>query len=195
MSRTQWAVLVAAAGLGLVSMACDDTWRGVKKDTQENTAIAKKEAKDAHLDEKAAQAGETLREAAVTAKEGLEKVGRDIKNKTANAADDAAPAADHARNDVDTAIGKAKARTQEAGAEIAEAAKAAAIHVDVKQALLRDSAIDASHVNVDVDGDKHSLVLRGSVPTLEQKVAAQRVAAERAKGFAVRNELAVMSGN
>jgi osmotically-inducible protein OsmY len=194
MRRTQWA-LVAVVGLGLTSMGCDDTWRGVRKDTEENTAIAKKKAEDAHLDEKAAVAGEKLREAAVTAKEGLEKVGRDIKSTASRKADDAAPAADHARNEVEDAVGKVKARTQEAGAEVAASATDAAVHVDVKQALTRDTTIDASHISIDVDSERHTVVLRGSVPTLEQKVAAQRVTAGKAKGYTVRNELGVLSGN
>jgi osmotically-inducible protein OsmY len=194
MRRTQWA-LVAVVGLGLTSMGCDDTWRGVRKDTEENAAIAKKKAEDAHLDEKAAVAGEKLREAAATAKEGLEKVGRDIKNTASGKADDAAPAAEHARNDIDETVGKVKARTQEAGAEVAASARDAAVHVDIKQALTRDTTIDASHISIDVDSERHTVVLRGSVPTLEQKVAAQRVTSGKAKGYTVRNELGVLSGN
>jgi len=183
MTRAQWAALITAVGLGLPGVACDDTWRGVQKDTRENAAIAKQKAADAHLDEKAAVAAEKAREAAATAKHGLENVARDIQQTADRAGSD--------RHEVDTFTGKAKARTQELGDE----ARAAALHVNVKQALLRDSSLDASHVNVDVDADRRTVVLRGSVPTLEQKVAAQRVAASHAEGFAIRNELGVSTAD
>jgi osmotically-inducible protein OsmY len=185
MRHTRWA-LIAVLGLGLSGVACDDTLRGVQKDTQENTAIAKQKAEDAHLDEAAAKAAEEAKKAAVAAKEGLSNIARDIKNGD----DDRANTADDRNAEIQ--LGKEQARLDETGREISREVKEAGIHVDVKQALLRDESIDASHVNVDVEDNTRTVVLRGSVPTLDQKAAAERISAARSKGYRVRNELAVI---
>jgi osmotically-inducible protein OsmY len=178
MRRTQWA-LIACAGLVFAGAACDDTWRGVQKDTKENTEAARKKANDAGLDEAAAKAAAKAEEAAAAAKRGVKNLARDI-----------------ARDDGDKgAGGKTKARIEEAARETGQELKAAGIHVNIKQALVRDDTIDASHIAVDADEDTRTVILRGSVPTIEQKVAAEKLARDRAKDYTVRNELAVMSGS
>ncbi len=63
--------------------------------------------------------------------------------------------------------------------------------VSVKSALGRDPALDARHIEVDAHADTKTLVLRGTVPTDSQKEAAGRIAAEKAKGYRVRNLLMV----
>ncbi len=157
MKRIGWPLIVVL-GLGLSFLACDDTWRGLKKDTEENAEAAKR----------------------MTDRDN----GTDRR--------DGAP---DTESDFDKAVGKAKAKTEEIGKEITEETRAAAIHLDIKQALILDDTIDAAHINVDVDDEGRTVLLKGSVPTLEQKSAAERVARERSRGFSVRNELTVTSGH
>jgi osmotically-inducible protein OsmY len=151
MDRSRW-LLVVTVGLALAGAACDDTWKGVKKDTEENAEAAKKITEDE--DGAAAKAG----------------------------------------REVDSAAGKVKAKAEEVGQEIAAATEGAVIHVDVKQALILDDAIDAAHINVDVSDDTQTIVLKGTVPTLEQRSRAEEVARQRARGYTVRNELRVVGG-
>jgi len=96
-------------------------------------------------------------------------------------------------DDVDKAAGKVKAKAEEVGREIASETQAAMIHMDIKQALILDDTIDAAHINVDVDDNAQRVILKGSVPTLEQKAGAERIARERCRGYEVRNELSVTS--
>jgi hypothetical protein len=64
--------------------------------------------------------------------------------------------------------------------------------VDVKSAILADKTIDADAIDVDTYQDKKVVVLRGSVPTAEQKARAEQIARENAKGYTVDNRLAVV---
>lgn len=61
----------------------------------------------------------------------------------------------------------------------------------IKTALMADKTIDASDINVDTFGDTRTVVLRGSVPTAEQKTQAEEVAKREAEGFRVDNQLTV----
>jgi hypothetical protein len=63
--------------------------------------------------------------------------------------------------------------------------------VSVKSALKDEPTLDSRHVEVDVHADTKTIVLRGTVPTIEQKDAAGRIAAEKAPGYRVRNLLMV----
>jgi osmotically-inducible protein OsmY len=65
--------------------------------------------------------------------------------------------------------------------------------MDVKAALLADKNVDASHIDIDVNKDTKTLYLRGTVPTAAQKALAEKIARDKADGFAVRNELTVMT--
>jgi predicted small secreted protein len=64
--------------------------------------------------------------------------------------------------------------------------------VDVKTAILADKTIDAGAIDVDTYQDKKVVVLRGSVPTAEQKARAEQIARDNAKGYTVENRLAVV---
>jgi hypothetical protein len=188
MTRKHWA-LIAGIGLALSGAACDDTLKGVEKDTKENTTAAKETAKELGLDEAARKAADKTAEAAEAARRGVERIARDIRT------DDKAASPKKAEPYKDTEpgdrLGKVGARLEEAGREIASEAKALGIHAEVKQALMRDDAVDASHINIDVDDDTRVLALRGSVPTAAQKARAEQVARARAGGYTVRNELVV----
>jgi hypothetical protein len=63
--------------------------------------------------------------------------------------------------------------------------------IDVKAALMLDDGVDASDVNVDTDGVKKVVVLKGSVPSAAQKNRAEQIAVREAKGYRVDNQLVV----
>jgi hypothetical protein len=63
--------------------------------------------------------------------------------------------------------------------------------IDVKAALMLDDGVDASDVNVDTDGVKKVVVLKGSVPSAAQKNRAEQIAVREAKGYRIDNQLVV----
>jgi predicted small secreted protein len=64
--------------------------------------------------------------------------------------------------------------------------------IDVKSAIVADKQIDSGAIDVDTFQDKKLVVLRGSVPTEQQKARAEQIAKENAKGYTVENKLAVV---
>jgi len=74
----------------------------------------------------------------------------------------------------------------------AEKTAAAAETVDVKSALIADGRVDASSINVDTSASTKTVVLKGSVPTAEQKSIAETIAREQAKGYTITNQLTVV---
>src|SRR4051794_17201230 len=64
---------------------------------------------------------------------------------------------------------------------------AAANTVDVKSALIADGRVDASNINVDTFASTRTVVLKGSVPTAEQKTLAETIAREHAKDYKITN--------
>ena len=73
-----------------------------------------------------------------------------------------------------------------------QAAGAATQTAKVQAALVADSKVDASGINVDTDADTKTITLKGHVPSKAQKAAAERIAVEKASaGYTVRNELVV----
>jgi hyperosmotically inducible periplasmic protein len=73
----------------------------------------------------------------------------------------------------------------------AEAVKAAIETVDVKAALMADSRVDASNINVDTDHRTKTVTLKGRVPSDAQKTTAGEIATAKAAGYTVNNELEV----
>jgi BON domain len=63
---------------------------------------------------------------------------------------------------------------------------------DVKAALIADGRVDASSINVDTFASTKTVVLKGSVPTAEQKATAEAIAREQAKGYTITNQLTVV---
>jgi osmotically-inducible protein OsmY len=63
--------------------------------------------------------------------------------------------------------------------------------LDVKAALILDSRVDASGIGVDTDQATKLVVLKGHVPTADQKALAERIAVDKAVGYRVLNELTV----
>lgn len=62
---------------------------------------------------------------------------------------------------------------------------------DVKSALIADGRVDASNINVDTIAKTRTVVLKGSVPTAEQRTLAEQIAREQAKGYTITNQLVV----
>ncbi len=64
--------------------------------------------------------------------------------------------------------------------------------MDVKAALIADGRVDAANINVDTSASTKTVVLKGSVPTAEQRTTAEAIARDQAKGYAITNNLAVV---
>jgi osmotically-inducible protein OsmY len=64
--------------------------------------------------------------------------------------------------------------------------------MDVKAALIADGRVDAANINVDTSASTKTVVLKGSVPTDEQRTAAEAIAREQAKGYTITNNLTVV---
>lgn len=64
--------------------------------------------------------------------------------------------------------------------------------MDVKTAIIADKTIDSGAIDVDTFQDKKLVVIRGSVPTEAQKAKAEQIARDRAKGYTIQNQLAVV---
>ena len=75
--------------------------------------------------------------------------------------------------------------------KVAEKTAAASNTVDVKSALIADGRVDASGVNVDTNAETKTVVLKGSVPTAEQKSTAEAIARDKAEGYRIVNQLTV----
>jgi len=75
--------------------------------------------------------------------------------------------------------------------QAAEKTAAAAETVDVKSALIADGRVDASNINVDTSADTRTVVLKGTVPSAEQKATAESIARDKAKGWTITNQLTV----
>ncbi len=62
---------------------------------------------------------------------------------------------------------------------------------DVKAALIADGRVDAGNINVDTSASTKTVVLKGTVPTAEQRTVAEAIAREQAKGYTINNSLTV----
>lgn len=80
---------------------------------------------------------------------------------------------------------------QRTAAEVGGRAGAAGETLAIKTALMADKMVDASEINVDTFAETRTVVLRGSVPTPQQKQQAEDIAKREAMGFTVDNQLTV----
>ena len=147
-------------------LACTETTRANQGGSAETSASPSPKSGDVvdKTRDEADKAGEKI-------KEGAQKTGEVVKDAAKDVKREAKPAAK----------------------EVGAAVDATKQHLDVKAALLADKAVDASHIDIDVNKDAKILYLRGTVPTAAQKAAAERIARDKADGFVVRNELTVMA--
>ena len=82
-------------------------------------------------------------------------------------------------------------KTAEAAATAGAATGAALETADVKTALMGDTRVDASNINVDTNKDAKTVTLNGTVPTEAQKTIAGEIATAQAPGYTVTNNLTV----
>ena len=118
------------------------------------------------------------------------------------AAERARDAGDRAADETSEAARDAEQRAREAGDDAADGTRdatdrakdaldASTTTAQVKSALMADRVVDASDINVDTDGARRIVTLRGSVKTSAQKSAAERIARDKAEGFQIVNELTI----
>ena len=116
---------------------------------------------------------------------------RQAAEKTANAAEKAGNVAAEAGREVAGAAKDAAGAVGTAVANGGRAADAAVQTMDVKVALTADKRVDAGDINVDTDHVTKTVILKGRVPTTDQKKWAGEIAVGKANGYRVRNELTV----
>lgn len=92
---------------------------------------------------------------------------------------------------VKTDTAKIAEKTASGASAVAEKTAAGAQTLDVKSALVADKRVDASRIDVDTYADTKTVVLRGSVPNADQKMAAETIARDHAKGYTINNQLTV----
>jgi osmotically-inducible protein OsmY len=76
--------------------------------------------------------------------------------------------------------------------KVVEKTAAGANTVDVKSALIADGRVDATNINVDTSSSTKTVVLKGSVPTAQQKTQAEAIARDKAEGYTINNQLTVV---
>lgn len=97
--------------------------------------------------------------------------------------------ADGVRRDADNAAEKTADAATDAGAAVGGAIETG----QVKTALMADTRIDASDINVDTNEDARTVTLKGTVKTELERVTAGEIAAGKAAGYTIVNELTVRS--
>jgi osmotically-inducible protein OsmY len=130
---------------------------------------------------------EGVKQDAEKAKEESREVkqeSKDVAEKVADQAKETGEKIGEGAKDVGQAI-------KEGAKEVASEVDAKKQTVDVKAALMADSSIDASNINVDTDASAKTVTLKGSVPSRNQRAAADRIAREKAEGYTIVNQLTV----
>lgn len=115
-------------------------------------------------------------------RDGLEK---DSAENAAKAREGAAELKEDVKDGAERAAEATAVAIDDAGRKAAAASRTFA----VKAALMADTRVDASHVDVDSDGDALIVHLRGTVPTAQDKAVAETIAIEKADGWKISNEL------
>jgi osmotically-inducible protein OsmY len=95
--------------------------------------------------------------------------------------------ADGVKKDADSLGDKTAAAATDAGNAMGAATQTA----DIKTALMADSTVDASGINVDTNGDTKTVTLNGTVANETQKMRAEAIAKEKAPGYTVVNNLTI----
>ena len=95
--------------------------------------------------------------------------------------------ADGVKADAESAADKTAGAAAAAGAATGAALETA----DVKTALMADTRVDASGINVDTNKDTKTVTLNGTVKTDAQKTIAGEIASAKAVGYSVVNNLTI----
>ena len=174
---------IGVAVLAMAALGCDDTAKGMKKDAEENAEAAKP-----YVDAAAAKAKEKLQEAAENAKPAAEQAGEKLKELGGKAAEEAKDLGHKASDKASEGAEKAEDKSAGAGDTVSAAAQTTM----VKAALMADSGVDSSGIDVDTEAATKTVMLKGSVPTAAQKTTAERIARSKvSKGYSVHNMLTV----
>ena len=134
----------------------------------------------AGVEQDAKNAAAKSEEAAEKSAEAAREAGRDV-----------AAAADRAGDATANAADKAGDATRDAAANAANVGDAAQQTAQIKTALLADSSIDASTIDVDTEASTKTVTLKGTVRSAAEKASAARIAADKAPGYRVTNNLEV----
>lgn len=163
-------------GAGLVLSAallagCQNTREGVAEDAQNAQAASERAAE---------RTAEEAREA-----------GREVSQATENAAEATAEAAREAGRETREGMAAAGQMAREGAREVAGAGDAAQQTAQIKSALMADTTIDSTGIDVDTDSNTKTVTLKGRVATAAQKTRAAQIATDKAPGYTVTNNLQV----
>ena len=122
---------------------------------------------------------------------GLEQDASQVEEQTRDERAEAQERARELGDDAARAANRVGAAAAEAGEELAERAGAAWQTVDVKGALMAESSVDATRIDVDTDYRTKTITLRGYVPTETERDMAEVIAKARAEGWTVTNNIEV----
>jgi osmotically-inducible protein OsmY len=98
---------------------------------------------------------------------------------------------DAKQNKVPERAEKAAEAVKEAVHEVGREVRVHALALDIRGTLMLDKTVDASHIKVDADDETRTVTLEGSVPSGDQRAAAEATARRKAKGYRVKNLLKV----
>ncbi len=136
--------------------------------------------------------------ALAVASAACDNTARGARDDAAEAKKEAAEAKAEAKEEAKEEKAEARAEGREAKDDVSRTAgkagsavDAAAETIDVKTALMADSTVDASDINVDTFHETKTVVLKGSVPTAAQKAEVGKIAAREAEGYKIDNKLTV----
>lgn len=104
---------------------------------------------------------------------------------------DARREAHEAGNAAERAGDRIADESREVGRSVGATLDAAGETMQIKTALIDADNVDAGGIDVDTNGDAKTVTLKGHVPTAAQKVAAERIAKEKAPEYRVVNLIEV----
>ncbi len=122
---------------------------------------------------------------------GIEKDAENAAPKVERAVEQTSAAARDASAAVKAGAETAAQAAREQLGEAAEAADATQQAAQIKLALMSDASIDSTTIDVDADADARTVTLKGHVRSAEEKASAGRIAAEKAPGYRITNDLEV----
>lgn len=108
-----------------------------------------------------------------------------------NTADGVKKDADNAAEKTAEAASVAADKTGEVAGDVKESMAGGLQTGEVKSAIMADTRVSAADINVDTDQDKKTVTLRGSVKTAAEKKLAGEIAADKAIGYSIVNNLSI----
>lgn len=171
MKRTMMLGAGLVLSAAMVVAGCDNTREGAERDAEQAAAATER--------------------AADRAEDRAENAADDVADATRNAADEVADATRSAADKVADTARDAGRAVKDAASDAADAGDAAQQTAQIKTALMADDTVDASGIDVDTNGDTKTVTLKGRVKTAAEKTRAARIAADKAPGYRVANQLTI----